>query len=419
MKRTSKGGLPRPQPVESIELNNEHTGRRLALMLLFLAAGVIFLGYAVMQMLTPQSEWITVEAGTGGGASSAPEVEFFYRLGGGEASPAAERRALSALYTELSRNAFEVFHNQLALEGVNNLYAINRHPNEELTVDRALYEAFAAVERSGNRALYLGPVYDRYSGLFSCEDDSLLADFDPRLSTEVAREYQEYAAFANDPRAVRVELLGENRIRLFVSGEYLEYAGREGIESFIDFAWMRNAFIADYLAEELAAQGFTRGVLASYDGFVRCLDGSGEAYSYQVFDLVGSAAYTVAVMEYQGPRSMVNLRDYPINLLDQARFYRLRTGEVRTPYVDTADGVCRNALSSLTCYAGDKGCGEILLEMLPVYIAGELREEALEALAEEGTDFVYCEDQVIHASEKEAAFSQIYEGGGMRYTVAR
>ena len=124
-------------------------------------------------------------------------------------------------------------------------------------------------------------------------------------------------------------------------------------------------------------------------------------------------------MEYQGPRSMVNLRDYPINLLDQARFYRLRTGEVRTPYVDTADGVCRNALSSLTCYAGDKGCGEILLEMLPVYIAGELREDALEALAEEGTDFVYCEDQVIHASEEAAAFSQIYEGGGMRYTVAR
>ena len=36
-----------------------------------------------------------------------------------------------------------------------------------------------ARERSGNRALYLGPVYDRYSGLFSCEDDSLLADFDP------------------------------------------------------------------------------------------------------------------------------------------------------------------------------------------------------------------------------------------------
>ena len=41
------------------------------------------------------------------------------------------------------------------------------------------------------------------------------------------------------------------------------------------------------------------------------------------------------------------------------------------------------------------------------------------SLAEEGTDFVYCEDQVIHASEEAAAFSQIYEGGGMRYTVAR
>lgn len=399
--------------MERIELNEEHVGRRLLLTIILLLIGGGALAYAVSQFFAPQSEWITIEANSSAGITCAPEFEFLYHLGSGELSPTAERRAVTDAYTRLCRNAFLNFHNQLEEEGVDNLYAINRHPNEELAVDGALYEALAAVERSGDRALYLGPVYDRYGSLFYCEDDSQLVDFDPRLSPEVAREYQEYAAFARDPQAVRVELLGEDRIRLFVSEEYLEYARREGVESFIDFAWMRNAFIIDYLARELTAQGYTRGVLASCDGFIRCLDESGEEYSLLIYDRQQEKTCSVAVMCYQGPRSIVCLRDFPVNALEETRFYRLRSGEIRTPYVDTADGLCRNAVSSLTGYAGDKGCGEILLELLPVYIADALQEDALEALAKRGIDFVYCGSRTICASEGRTVLSQVDE----RYQV--
>lgn len=399
--------------MERIELNEEHVGRRLLLTIILLLIGGGALAYAVSQFFAPQSEWITIEANSSAGITCAPEFEFLYHLGSGELSPTAERRAVTDAYTRLCRNAFLNFHNQLEEEGVNNLYAINRHPNEELAVDGALYEALAAVERSGDRTLYLGPVYDRYGSLFYCEDDSQLVDFDPRLSPEVAREYQEYAAFARDPQAVRVELLGEDRIRLFVSEEYLEYARREGVESFIDFAWMRNAFIIDYLARELTAQGYTRGVLASCDGFIRCLDESGEEYSLLIYDRQQEKTCSVAVMCYQGPRSIVCLRDFPVNALEETRFYRLRSGEIRTPYVDTADGLCRNAVSSLTGYAGDKGCGEILLELLPVYIADALQEDALEALAKRGIDFVYCGSRTICASEGRTVLSQVDE----RYQV--
>lgn len=410
MGRTARDqrGRPHPRPVERIELNTEHTGRRLIAAAVLLVFGAAMLTYAFVQLVSPEEEWITVESS--GGTSSAGEFSFLYRPGSGELSYTADRNAVTSLYTQLCREAFQLFHSTEAFEGMTNIYTINHHPNETLEIAPGLYEAFAAVERSGSRALYLGPVYERYSGLFSCWDDSQLADFDPRLSPEVAREYQEYAVFAGDPQSVRVELLGENQIRLFVSQDYLEYAGREGVERFIDFAWMRNAFIADYMARELTAQGHTRGVLASYDGFIRCLDKSGEAYSLSIYDKVEGDLCIAAVMGYQGPKSIVCLRDYPVNELDQRRFYRLSSGDVRTPYVDIADGMCRNSISSLTGCAGEKGCGEILLELLPVYIAGEFREDALEALAGKGTGFVYCEDKVIHTSEEKAVFSQIYEG---------
>lgn len=410
MGRTARDRQDRhPRPVERIELSEEHAGRRLIAAAVLLIFGAAMLTYAFMQLLSPEEEWITVEGNSGAGASSAEEFTFLYHPGSGDRSYTADRKGVTSLYAQLCRESFQVFHSTETFEGVTNICTINRRPNEVLEVAPALYEAFAAAERSGSRALYLGPVYERYSGLFSCGDDSMLADFDPRLSPEVAQEYREYVAFANDPQAVRMELLGENRVRLFVSREYLEYAGQEGVERFIDFAWMSNAFIADYMARELTAQGYTRGVLASYDGFIRCLDGSGENYSLSVYDQKEGTVYTAAVLSYRGPKSIVCLRDYPVSDLDQSRFYRLRTGEIRTPYVDIADGLCRNAVSNLTGYAGDKDCGEILLEMLPVYIADALQEDALEALAEKGIDFVYCGDGTICASEGRTVFSQMDE----------
>lgn len=60
-------------------------------------------------------------------------------------------------------------------------------------------------------------------------------DFDPYQNEEIAAYFAEISAFAQDEHAVQIELLGENRIKLFVSEEYLAYASEEGISDFIDF----------------------------------------------------------------------------------------------------------------------------------------------------------------------------------------
>lgn len=410
--------LPHPEPVERIDLNEEHIGRRVVLVVILLVFGLGMLGYAAYQLFNPQTEWVSIEAYSSKGASCAQEFGLLYRPGSGGKSPNTERREVTELYSELCRTAFEQFHNMEAFEGVNNIYAINRRPNETLTVDKALYQAFETVERSGSRFLYLGPVYDRYSSIFFCDDDSQLPDFDPRLSPEVAREYQTIAGYANDPRSIQLELLGDNRICLRVSSAYLAYAQQEGIEDFIDFSWTRNAFIADYLAEELTAQGYTCGALTSYDGFVRCLDGSGRDYSLQLYDRRGQTIYSAAVMDYQGPMSFVTLRDYPINDLDLFRFYELRSGEMRTSYLDPADGLCKNAVHNLTFYARDRGCGELLLAMMPLYIAEDFQEEALPALASEGIHSIHWQDGMIYPTDPQLRLRELYADEKTRYTVA-
>ena len=44
--------------MERIELNEEYSGRRALAAILLLVLGLGMIGYAIYQMLTPQTEWI-------------------------------------------------------------------------------------------------------------------------------------------------------------------------------------------------------------------------------------------------------------------------------------------------------------------------------------------------------------------------
>ena len=190
------------------------------------------------------------------------------------------------------------------------------------------------------------------------------------------------------------------------------------MDRFIDFSWMRNAFVADYLADALAAEGFTKGTLSSYDGFTRNLDVRETDYSFSILDLWDQAVCPAATMHYQGPQSLVTLRDYPLNDSERWRFYELKTGEVRTLYLDIADGFCRSAVHSLTCYSTDQGCGETLLAMLPVYIADGLLPEELARLAEEGVQSIYCQDRVIWHTDPALELEGLFTREDVQYTEA-
>ncbi len=353
----------------------------------------------------------------------------------------------------------EAANGKAAVRAAGSVRFINDHPNEEITIDAPLYEAFAKLDAAGGRWLYLPAVYQTYNNLFASEADPIAAEFDPRVNEEVAAYFKEVLAYANDPDAVELELLGDNRVRLSVSDEYLVFAAENGIDSFIDFYWMKNAFIADYLAESLMDAGFTNGSISSYDGFVRNLDGRDVSYSFNLYDRAVTGAESsgedgqirqLAIMQYYGPISLVYLHDYAITSMDQQRYYQMDGGEMRTPYIDPQDGLCRNSISSLVSYSydGSMGCADILLSVIPVYIADEFDADAVDVLAgnssgangsaakaartdgspaasagangsstkPEGAVYsIYRLGDEIHANDPVAEFTAVYEG----YTIVK
>lgn len=385
----------------------------------FLLLGGAALTYAFTQLMLPEAGWQTIEAGTSEGATCGDEFVFLYELGSGGTPVPAESRAVSRLYTDACRRLFQIFHTLESFEGVTNLRDVNLHPNETLAVDEVLYRAFEAVQRSGDRTIYLGPVYERYDGLFLCTGDSQLLDFDPYLSGEVREEYEAAAAFARDPRAVDLRLLGDNRVCLYVSEEYLAYARQWDIERYLDFGWLKNAFAVDYLAQVLTENGYTHGSISSYDGFARNLDGRELNYAIDLYDLADGELCPAGVMNYRGPRSIVYLRDYPLHTEDSQRMYRLKTGEVRTSYLSPGDGRCKSAVHDLIVYSDSSGCAEIALRAAPIYVADTLDVPALERLADSGVHSVRMEDRVIRGTDPGLTLTDLYEEGQVRYTVSR
>lgn len=420
MGRKARGSrnLPHPKPVEKIQLSGENFGRRAVIAVILLVFGASALVYTFVNLFAPQKGWQAIEANSSVGPTCADELVFLYDLGGGGVSASVEGREVTALYSDACRKLFELFHTMESFEGVVNLREINLHPNETLTVDAALYHVFEQVQRSGDRTIYLGPVYARYQDLFYCQDDSQLVDFDPWLSEDVRQEYAAVAAYARSPEAVSVRLLGDNQVRLEVSDEYLSYARREGIERFLDFGWLRNAFVVDYLADLLTENGYTHGSISSYDGFNRNLDGRGLSYALNVYDYVDGAVYQAGTMEYKGPMSIVCLRGYAANDADSLRIYELRNGEQRTGYLSPVDGRCRNAVNDLVCYSSTAGCGEIALRVAPIYVADTLDVLALEALSNGGIESIRCENRVIRGTDSELVLVNLYEKDGVRYTVS-
>lgn len=158
-----------------------------------------------------------------------------------------------------------------------------------------------------------------------------------------------------------MELLGDGKVRLRVSDEYLEFARENGISCFVDLGWLENAFIADYLAGTLEAAGFTRGALISEDGFMRCLDT--ETGSEYAFD-----------------------------------FTHREDGTLRSPFLDVSDGLDSCAAPELCGWSEDAGCAAIALELAPIFIADALNVEAVEALENEGITVYYAEDGALRST---------------------
>lgn len=383
-----------------------NTKLRAILAVVFLVIALVSIGFGVSQLVNKSEGWRQVEA-TANQINCGAELVFNYCFGQSGMPVNQEYRSVSTLYTQGCEDGYRLFYREGELSKL--------VPNTPVKVEAPLYNALKQIQKAGNRSLYLAPVYDEYARMFLCENEEEAALYDPSQNAELAQQVTEMAAYCNDPAMIDLELMSDSQVRLKVSDAYLQYAEEMGITEFLDFGWMRNAFIVDHIADLLEQAGHTYGYLASFDGFTRNLDSTGQTYSVNVFDRQGTQVDKPAVMDYAAPASVVQLRDFPMAEEDRWHYYAFSDGHIPSVYTDPADGMTKCAVTQLVSYSQDQGCVQILLNIAPLYLQDALQEEALGALTAKGIYSLWCEDDQIRYNQQSLVVRELARGYTAQY----
>lgn len=365
------------------ELSDKNRTVRWVLVIILLVVAAVAVTVGLLSVLQTPAGWQVVTAASTD-SNCSREFMLQYEYGAGKASPTTESKTLERLYGKTTEDAWKLFYIDAGPSNLVGIYEINQHPNEELTVDSSLYLALKQIVDSGSRALYLAPVYAEYDQVFYSDNDNDAMDYDPGQNEDQREYVQTLAEYAKDPQAVQLVLSDNNKVLLQVSQEYLDFAKENELTILVDFGWMRNAFVVDYIAEALIDNGFTNGYIASLDGFTRNLDSRGGKYSLNLFNKSETGVELAAVMDYTAPQSLVFLRSYPMNDVDSWRYYIFEDGRIVTPMIDIADGQSKTATNNLVSYSDKLSCGQLVLSVMPLYVTDTFSEDALNALTEQG-----------------------------------
>jgi len=393
-----------PRPVTRVELSDKNKTLRWIAIIALLVIGAVGLTAGIMGLLNQETGWQEVRISTQE-RNCSENFLLQYNFSGSGAEATAVSQKLQAAYAEACVKAYRLFTPDEDFDGVQNVYYVNHHPNEEITVDPVLYAAFEKLKDTPY--LYLGPAYAHYYNVILNADEVLVKELDPATSPEAMAYVKRIAEYASDRNAVKLELLGDNRVKLCVSEEYLEFAAAEEIEAFIDFAYMTNAFVIDYLAETLIDRNLTEGFLVSVDGYTRNLD-SKHKFSLNIFDREGNTIYPAGVMEYTGPISIVYLKDFPASNSDVN--YRENGNHMVHLFTDPADGLYKTATENLICYSYDADCVDVLLKMLPGFVGDSFR-------VPQGVFSVWCEKETICYNDERICVGNLLQDENVSYNA--
>lgn len=412
MSKNGRDRRPYLPPVTRIELSEDNIKMRWILLAVLVVVAAVSLGYGVRQMLTVQPDWNAVEA-TCDAPNYSTEFTFMYDFSESGGNAAAVNKQIISIYSHALEEAFRIFSKDAEVEEFHNLQDLNSQINQEIEIHETLYSALELLNRYDNRCIFLAPVYVEYNRVFNSESEGEALVYDPQQNPQVMEFIRQAVSYIADENHIRLELLGENRVRLAVSEEYCAFAQEMGIEEFLDLGWMRNAFVADYLAAQLTQQGFTNGYLASFDGYT-CNLGANDL-SFNLYDRQENHIYVPGKLVYSGSRSMVFLRDYPLSEMDRWAYRVYQDGRIVSALINPKDGTNRNSVANLVSYSEQTGCAEVLMEMLAVYMADAFEESAVMRMAQKGIYSIWCEGNTVYYNDANLQLETVRNEDGVIY----
>ena len=186
-----------------------------------------------------------------------------------------QKRAVE-LYSSTLKKTYKVTDPSSIYEDVDSLASINTSPNKEITLSKTLYGYLAKakeIEVNSNYSLFSAPLFDEWQRLISLQELQKSYNYDPINDADEAKYLSDISSFINDPNHISLTLLGEEKVRLNVSEEYLNFRQQHEISSpLVSFGSLRGAIEIETLIEAFENEGFHDGFFSNQRGLGATLD---------------------------------------------------------------------------------------------------------------------------------------------------
>lgn len=322
-KRYAKDNRPQVEKVKRVELDTSHLKQKLIIAGILLIIGLGAIGYGIYNSLKVDPGYEVIEVGSNFDTNNSAEFTLLSYV-----EDSAYKKNLIKVYSNAQVEAYRLFN--VYEEYEHNLCYINTHPNEDIEIDKKLYNALKVAD--DYRYIYLGPIYQIYNGVFSCDLDGQIESYIPELNEEVKKNFEELSNYISNSENVYIEFKDNNKIKLVLSDEYLNYLRDNGLDQIVDFYYMNNACIMDYVCDVLLENGYERSIISSCEGYMRLLDNS--SCNYNLFGLINNELALAGKINCDGPISIIEIRNFILNDNDAYNYYQTADGKVYSKYLD-------------------------------------------------------------------------------------
>ena len=394
-----------PKPVKKIELNEKNVKLRFILFILSFLVVVACAILIFVNLFKKESGFTTIEAYPT--INMQNDFVFSYDVGNTDLSITEEINNLSNKYTsllEFSYIQFDIYsdHNQ------KNINYINNHINQDIQISELLYDSIEDVVNENEKLLYLAPIYAYYNDMFSTELD--LNMLDPYQNINVQNYFKDILDYINS-NSIKINLLSNNTINLYVSEDYINYLNENDVFYYIDFGFLKNSFIIDYIAENLLLAGYNKGNIKSYDGYFVNLDSSLD-YNFviDVLDNVNNFGSRVCNFTVKGKTSVVQFRNFMYYQNDIYRYVKMPDNSYRHIYIDYNDGLSKSSTNSLTSYSTELSCSEIALKTYRGFISDNFSLAATDQIKQ-----VWIVNTSIYYNDQSISLQNLYDINNVKY----
>lgn len=405
MRRIFNGDrTPNLKPVQKIELSDKNVKIRIVVVIVSVLVAAAAIAFGIRSCVAAEKGWQVIEAETAK-TSCASEFTFIYNVGNNGGDATVEMRAVKSIYGSAAINAYLFF--DTSADG-GELEKINKNTGDDVVIEHALYTALETMIEKGGRTLYFAPFYERYEVLFGSDNDGEAAVFDPVKNADTAALFEKLSTFISDPNSVSLSLKGNDTVCLDVSDEYKAFAADNDVDSFIGFTWLKNAFIADYIADYFTETGYSSGYIVSREGFYRDLGAAGKS-STKIYFRSGSELYVACRADNSVIKSGASFYDFPMS---EGAGYVYENGDTVMPYID-GNGAYKHAVPTMYVYSKSATCAETALAAGKIYIDDALDKTAVKSLKNSGVETLYIDGGTIFYTDGDLVVADVLDANGV------